>query len=692
MPDTSARALAYRARLNYRPVRRAFSLAAGDAEGLADVARYCSAVWGGVTDVILIEHEPGKLDGNAEFMLKSTDADQVYVVGADQHNRAASLRSQFSAEFRAAHELAHHDWAPPPGVRNQAKAVSPAELWRAVVGGDSRPARLSWPDAEFEPATPSAEQPAYELLRDSLAQSTWLDETMNRLFVDESDYGYSVPLILVAQEQPDDVAALAYFWNIRALQRPLGLRVLLVPLWIPREEVAQLRNDLEHFIQEFWSWSEPEVLFVGRQVADASIDDRATALGLMRDQGERITTHMGPARPQGPLRYARVIPTLPTRQRLRGERTEDYPIQVGTETRIRIDPQDAVRGLPGSIALDLPRFSPLVMPPRPSLARLVHANARTSREGIRWLGNFTSRSELPIHMPTDTEIIRALLQDAGLSLGSSSAGDAAERLLRFTDGLDGVDVLRTDAALTVLKALGPEREKRILEQLKAIGKDPSDYADVHVVVPRQSLSLADLASRGGFAAEALWPTIAELVQRRVIFAGFDIVCPHCGTDEWRAIDDVHQVLTCVGCREQIPLSTSTRAGQREPHWSYTLNRAVAWPLEQDVLPVVFAVQALVRPAKDASHFSIGVLTEGPNGPEFDAIVTVDQDVLVLEGKSGANLSEGDVRKTVAMARRLGGTAVFATLADWSQESARVIGSVAEGNKPQILTRKDLVRA
>lgn len=689
MQTTSASALAYRARLNYRPARRAFSLAATDAEGLADVVRYCSAVWGGVTDVILIEQELGKLDGNAELLLASTDPDQIYVVGSDQHDRAAALRSQLNADFRAARELAYHDWAPPPGVRNQAKAIVPTEIWRAVVAGDPRPSRLSWPDAEMEPAAPAA-KPPHELLRDTLTQSTWLDETTNRLVVDESDYGDNVPLTLVAQERPDDVAAFAYFWNIRALQRPLLLRVLLIPLWIAPEELTQLRADIARFIEGFWSWSEPEMLFVGRYLDDASIDERGTALGLVRYDGERITTHMGRPRPPGPLRYVRVVPSLPTRQRLRGERTEDYPFQVGTETRLRIDPQDAARGLAGSIALDLTGFSPLVMPPRPSLARLVHPNARVSREGIRWVGNFTARSELPIHIPTHAEIIRTLLRDVGLSFGVSSAGNAAERLLRFADGLDGVEVLRTDAALAVLKALAPEREKRILQQLKAIGQDPSEYRDVHVVVPRQSMSLADLASRSGSAAEALWPTVAELTQRRVVFAGFDIVCAHCGTEEWRAIDDVDQVLTCVGCREQIGLSASMRAGQREPQWSYTLNSAVAWPLEQDVLPVVFAVQTLVRHAKDASHFSIGVLTEGPNGPEVDAVITVDRDVFVVEGKTGANLTEDDVLKTTELATRLGGTAVFATLAEWSEESARLIAAVSDGKTPQVLSRKDLV--
>jgi hypothetical protein len=271
----------------------------------------------------------------------------------------------------------------------------------------------------------------------------------------------------------------------------------------------------------------------------------------------------------------------------------------------------------------------------------------------------------------------------------SSAGTAADRLLRVTDGLDGVDVLRSEAALAVVTALGPERERRILQRLQAMGENPSDYADLHVVVPRTSLSLAELASRGVYSQEVLWPTIASLAERRIIFAGLNIRCPHCGTEEWRAIDDVAQTLTCVGCRVQISLSASTR-DDREPKWSYTLNRAVAWPLEQDVLVVVFAVQALVRRAKYASHFVIGVLPEGVNGPEFDAILTVDEDVFVLEGKSGASLSETDVTKTAQLASRLGGTAIFATLSMWSDEATRLIADGSAGHKPQILTRKDLI--
>jgi hypothetical protein len=192
--------------------------------------------------------------------------------------------------------------------------------------------------------------------------------------------------------------------------------------------------------------------------------------------------------------------------------------------------------------------------------------------------------------------------------------------------------------------------------------------------------------------DAHWPTIAELAERRVLFVGFDIVCPRCGADEWRAVDDVEQTVTCLGCRESIPLSTSARAGQREPHWSYTLNRALVWPLEQDVLPVVFAVQALVRRAKDASHFVFGVLPKGPNGPEYDAIVVVDEEVFVVEGKSGGVVGEAEIARTVGMATRLEGTAVFATLSEWSDESARSIAAGSlDGRPPLTFARMDLIR-
>jgi hypothetical protein len=678
------------AQLNYRPLRRTYSIRRDDADSCSDVIRYASRCWGGIHDLIAIEADDGTWDGYTDYAVHAADPDTVIVAGgegAEQVMRMERLtRTHPSLEVIT---VARHHWgthALRPTVVGASQftpvAVPPnAALWEAAAWGDeSATSLIEDSDSELiattteTPEAPPWEMPIARILTAVMTGDTVLDATASSIRIHAGSSMLRYKWVFVPLTTPSDLIGVVLFWNTRALCEPFRTRVVPWPLWASTEQLAPLRPLIEHGLGDKRE-TEPDVFVCcySGEVRDAA---RRAMPGLfpLVDHAEKSLHGHYPAKPRtSPPSVAYALLNLPEFQRLTVGISSEYPMRLGDELRLRLAPPESVSRAIGATALDLVDFAPLVMPRRPGLAHLVHPNARASAAGFSWTGFFRP-SEWRIQVPSDRQVLTTLAARHEVAGATSAWGDMAQRTLNLVGGLPGVGVIQDDIALRTLAVLARA------ERGSGSGRPVRDERTAFAMSDIKGWIWPEEKNKG---KKDVAPALDRLVIAGLVFAGLRVTCAECGMSEWRIVDDVRSEMICRGCRTVLPLRlTSERYDTIEPTWEYRLNQLLARPVNQGVLPALLALKVLSGRARYRFRFALGHEVAGLG--ELDALMTIDREPAVLEVKVGDHLDDDEIARSVEAARRLRGYAVFATeAAAWSENTlARLLAAQQENDDGQ----------
>lgn len=126
-------------------------------------------------------------------------------------------------------------------------------------------------------------------------------------------------------------------------------------------------------------------------------------------------------------------------------------------------------------------------------------------------------------------------------------------------------------------------------------------------------------------------TFEWLLETGALLQGVLVVCPQCGTKQWRGVDDLARVLHCRDCTADFPLPS-------DPSWEYQVNGLIRNAIiRHGVLPVVHASWKLTDRARVmAIVIAPQELREEEDGPlvtDLDIIIVVDGEFILGEVKS-----------------------------------------------------------
>ncbi len=640
-----------RLRLNYRPVRRVFSVAPDDHSGFRDVIRHCTASWGGALNFIAVEERPGEWGAQTHRYLDCADLDFVTVLGADREARLRKLRQSRQLPGEAPNLTASQ--MPPP--------FGPTRIENLAAPLGELPSGLALPDfyaaAWGEVVTTPGRQTDLGYVGSYLSRWGPQDGSALARGVDGiSVYGNwsfqaDAALTLVPISAPNAISELAEFWNLRAVLWPFDNGVGILPLWS-------------------LDWQAPRFRTICRQGMAQHPADRRTvmiAAGPLAERGRDVARALmlasdAPtdeprlvALPDMELRVSSGEPELPLqRVRMSGHVSEQFGFHLPDGLSTLIDAPISVDGWCAVDVLGEPR---LCLPVSQAVADLVHERSRSMDDGVSVRLMPARTRSLALTIPSDRQVFDTLLDDAGFRHERSDNGRKVDQLLAALGG----DLLRlpigSREAMTSLRWLAPQRDKR-LEEIDAAR------------LPLRDLSLGELSARTSLPRERARPVLSSLVGAHVVLAGVRVRCSSCELVEWRVVDAVTTNMTCAGCLASVRFDASEPGRPGEAEWRYRLNETFSSIISQGTASTLLALAVLAREDRARFRFVTGQrLWDGSvDVGEVDALASIGDQVFVIEAKSSGIIEGGVVERLARVSERLRATAIAATSGEWDDAS------------------------
>lgn len=124
--------------------------------------------------------------------------------------------------------------------------------------------------------------------------------------------------------------------------------------------------------------------------------------------------------------------------------------------------------------------------------------------------------------------------------------------------------------------------------------------------------------------------ISNLMENNVLLAGIRYHCPLCGLANWHSVEDMRQVLECVGCTNKYSL-------EAEPRWYYRLNSLVQGGcVQHGLIPVTLVLGQLLDDSRTSFIMSpsLELYNKGDDDPfgELDIVCIKDGKFIIGEVK------------------------------------------------------------
>ena len=468
---------------------------------------------------------------------------------------------------------------------------------------------------------------------------------------------------------------LVAFWNLRSRARDVGDRPLLVG-------VAREALDHPETLSALTRWIETDSLL--DQTPDLGITadrgDREAAaaalgsLGFHQHEGTTVSRSLGRRpvdralsfgffgpRPSGPIKrgaIAREQVTISAGQAsFRLSRPEGFDVRTGHSIRVGIE------GLP------------LAMPLTDGGANAVVPNGYRSSEGVTIITDASvGDGYLELRIPDAWESLKdwAAAEDASVQL--SPAGRYGQALLDRLSDLDGLGALADQDALGVLEALAPTSRKklaqRVVTEARQQVKTQLDEQLLGTLLRDQALFLelrartaVEIAGEMKVARRRILPALAALIRAGFLVRGAAVSCPRCDFGDVLALAEQDERVRCRACHNDFLLPVLDRNGDLERPYVYRLDGLMARAMDQDLLPVLLALRALLPPAGAPPLLAVwlGLEFDAPYGKsEQDFVFSDGATVWVGECKAhAAGLPDAQLRKLLDLARARGARPVLA---------------------------------
>jgi hypothetical protein len=666
-------------------MRRVYSIREGDIASCRDAIRYATRHWGGALDLIVQERVDGKWDDADRQYVHSVDPDLVIVCGGSADEQIARVGYPQEETSAWVVTVRAHQWGDAnapfrvlPAYGEPVVAPTGADLWAAAAWGDATrsPLEMTFEELAALDQTPAADgapwpMPTGRVVREALQGTTSIVATASDVHTRITEIGIEFPWVFVGIDGPNDIESVVWYWNVRAISGRRA-KVVPIPLWASPEDLSVVTEQVAIYLNRDDSpTTDPE--FVGHLYRRENLDKlheliEAIVPGAVRFSGERFRqTWLGKEKRAGPPTYAVIKPSLPRFVLLTAESSEQHPVVAGRTVKLFLQRPTVAVDARANIAMDIVDYPPLVMPRHRQTAQLVHPNARASAAGFTWQVS-APMGEFAFTVPDDREVFTAILAGHGLKAEASSWGTAAQRALTVVGGLTGLSTLRDRIALSLIYALS---------------NIDRTFAGQPQLEPQPALTMAELSDRlsplGVRGKNDVAPALDLLVAGRLVFPGMKVRCSHCGTDEWRVVDDLRIDMVCQACRAPIRLRLrDLSAGDPELPWAYRINQSIVWPAGQGVIPGLLLLAKLAPRAQHRFRYLLGQRVTGALNCEVDAFLAIDRQLAVAEVKRGDSLVPREIERTLDIAARLGGVAYFATEADaWAPETLTALEAAAK---------------
>lgn len=215
------------------------------------------------------------------------------------------------------------------------------------------------------------------------------------------------------------------------------------------------------------------------------------------------------------------------------------------------------------------------------------------------------------------------------------------------------DETRLELAIAISqtpRAIGSEptiASHRLLETIRAFGRDAFERQGDNVSKEQLQRWTFDQSWR-----------IEYLLDRGVLFQGFEERCPECGLTQWLDKRLLASEPQCTGCRARI------RVGTRGIEWVYKLNELVARAYRDRGLIATLAALRALNPMGIARYpFRVGLeffrLGSKQAAAELDIAIVENTALITGEVKAHPMLfKEADMRAQVAVAREIQAASIF----------------------------------
>jgi hypothetical protein len=155
--------------------------------------------------------------------------------------------------------------------------------------------------------------------------------------------------------------------------------------------------------------------------------------------------------------------------------------------------------------------------------------------------------------------------------------------------------------------------------------------------------------------------LLELARKNILLRGYKLICPSCGYTHWYSIEDIHEVMHCIGCMAKIQPPI-------DGVFAYQLNALVSRGIEQGVFPVILTILYLREICEAGFHYLPGVeVKDGEVTQDLDLIASCDRHLVVAECKSIEDCTmktiedvKVQLEKTAEMAFKIGAQICFLT--------------------------------
>jgi hypothetical protein len=642
----------------------AFAIPQGDLEALEDAMRRCSGFWNGAGALLIPVTKNARIPSVIDELLDTRNVDGCYI------HQSLGESAQRAVRERISHAPLLYD-----GFDDH--EVHPLHLAR------ERDDLLGGAPAVFIPVFQSATMQRVALATWGFLPEEDLPHWRARFEVGElggdaayralvqGQVGplYTAPLLLgtthmrlIEQRNPHEwphlyvfdnasFGELVDFWNFRArtLTSADGAGVVGLPRQALRhpEKLASL---LRWGTSPTWEQRSPDLLVSTTEKLAEEVDAALTAVGFDRDTERKLrrTWGGGPdTRTRGTYSFC---PPLIGGPFDRGAR--DFALVAfanGTSAFSLTAPEGFQLRNGRHVRLAF-RNLPLPLPVTPNAAGRVTPNAFADG-GVSVLTDAVERWNFDVQLPSAWDALQDWASDHGYVVRLSQAGRYATALLERLGGLDGLGVFSDELRIRLVKLLAPESRLKLTQRLTAAVADKSDadeqelatalaerIAGVGLFLEVEARAAVDLGSDLQTKRPQVLEALAPLVEAGLVQRGQTTRCPRCNYTAFVALDDLQETLRCRACREDYLLPVADESGRREPAVTHRLDGLMARVVDQDLLPVLLALRALLPPdaTRDLFFAWPGVEFEG-NGSvlEVDVLTSDGENVLATEVKGNA---------------------------------------------------------
>ena len=647
------------------PARAAYLVPAGDRDSVVVAVQEASTRWAGATEPIVPVRANGRIDGWWRQVIELSSVHGLVSINLQSHvTDAVAARLGLSVvDIADIDERGSTQFSPHPNhlassnpagdVDSWVMASENASLWQRVALGDYYSNRVD--DLSQLPITRIPESDAAdEICRAQIQGNTWLDAGV-RDFAEHRTIGVGDAPVTLWATKPNSLRECVHFWNLRALRslefarRPMVLLPMDAGL-----DWERLSEQLAHHLRRP-DEIEPDVLLFSVNADDATLDEFATALGLVPSTVKPYSRWRFPPPPpkQPPYTYRRDIdPRIYVTFGRDYGKTVTTTVQVYREnTRVEFD--SPVRfSEPGRMTLHLESDLFAGLPRRPPTAAMIHDHATWSGDKLQIASYGQDHYRLDIRAPALEDVAWKLLRDSARA-ELSDKGRMAQRLLE----LGGRDVLLDRNVRLAINALKTRRSTELAAELARLSTENPMIDDLALRLgetqQRRFQSVHQLRS----AAAAQGAASAELLcQQGWAERGLSIRCDRCSVRSFVTLSQTKPQGACPACQAAQPYEVDADSGAPELH--YRLHGLIDRAADQGVLSHLLAI-AVLRKEHDLTFLIPGadVCLADETRREVDLFGVFNGIVVAGEAKtSPIGFEESDIEADIGLSAALGADA------------------------------------